>query len=159
MERTASDLTPRSTPTTESGRAGAGSWRVISTENEQNHRPPRCDTVADRIRALPCSTCRASFRVDSCVRTRGDAGQLDVPAVGVGQAERAGGEPARQPCRLPLNFGNRTFGPRRVPFFDAFQLPSAVARLARPDEYASLEFSAHHGAMAFFVWFHDVRRL
>jgi hypothetical protein len=24
------------------------------------------------------------------------------------------------PCRLPLNLGNRTFGPRRVPFFDAF---------------------------------------
>jgi hypothetical protein len=46
-----------------------------------------------------------------------------------------------------------------VPFFDAFQLPSAVARFARPDEYASFEFSAHHGAMAFFVWFHDVRRL
>ena len=63
------------------------------------------------------------------------------------------------PCRVPVNLGNRTFGPRRVPFFDAFQLPSAVARLARPDEYASLEFSAHHGAMAFFVWFHDFRRL
>ena len=63
------------------------------------------------------------------------------------------------PCRVPLNLGNRTFSPRPGKFFDAFQLPRAVARLARPDEYASLEFSAHHGAMVFFVWFHDVRRL
>ena len=63
------------------------------------------------------------------------------------------------PCRLPLNLGNRTFGPRRVPFFDAFQLPSAVARFARPDEYASFEFSAHHGAMAFLAWFQVFRRL
>ena len=62
------------------------------------------------------------------------------------------------PCRLPLNLGNRTFSPRRVPFFDAFQLPSAVARLARPDEYASFEFSAHHGAVVFFAWFQVFRR-
>jgi hypothetical protein len=31
-------------------------------------------------------------------------------------------------------------------------------RFARPDEYASFEFSAH-GAMVFFAWFHDFRRL
>ena len=131
---------------------------MISTENEQNQRPDRYVTVADRIRARPCSTCRASFRVDSCVRT--------VPIRGNRTCRRSSARPNApvvnrhdMPCRLPLNLGNRTFGPRRVPFFDAFQLPSAVARLARPDEYASLEFSAHHGAMAFFVWFHDVRRL
>jgi hypothetical protein len=43
--------------------------------------------------------------------------------------------------------GDRTFGPRRFPVFEAFQLLSAVARFARPDEYASFEFSAHHGAV------------
>jgi hypothetical protein len=38
-------------------------------------------------------------------------------------------------------------------------LPSAVARFARPDEYASFEFSAHHGATVSFAWFQDFRRL
>ena len=93
------------------------------------------------------------------MRTRGDAGQLDVPAVGVGQPERAGGEPARHAVSFALESREPDLRPPGGPFFDAFQLPSAVARLARPDEYASFEFSAHHGAMAFFVWFHDVRRL
>jgi hypothetical protein len=46
-----------------------------------------------------------------------------------------------------------------VPFFDAFQLPSAVARLARPDEYASFEFSPHHGAVVSLARFQDFRRL
>jgi hypothetical protein len=61
--------------------------------------------------------------------------------------------------RLPLNRGNRTVRPRRVPVFDACQLPSAVARFARPDEYASFEFSAHHGATVLLAWFHHFRRL
>jgi hypothetical protein len=60
--------------------------------------------------------------------------------------------------RLPSNLGNRTFGPRRVPFLDACQFPNPVARFARPDEYASFEFSPH-GATAVFAWFHDFRRL
>jgi len=63
------------------------------------------------------------------------------------------------PARLPLNRGNRTVGPRRFPVFDAFQLPNAVARFARPDAYASLEFSAHHGAFSSLTWFHSFRRL
>jgi hypothetical protein len=45
-----------------------GSLRVISTENDTHQRPARCDTVAERIRAAPRSTCRASVRVDSSVR-------------------------------------------------------------------------------------------
>jgi hypothetical protein len=48
VESTARDLMPRSTPIADSGRAGAGSWRSISTENEQNHRPRWCVTVAER---------------------------------------------------------------------------------------------------------------
>ena len=159
VDSTASDVIPKSTPTTLSGRAGAGSWRVISTENEHNHRPPRCDTVADRIRALPCSTCRASFRVDSCVGTRPIRGSFTCLRSGLGRPTAPVVNRHDMACRLPLNRGNRTVGPRRFPVFDACQLPSAVARFARPDEYASLEFSTHHGAMAFFVWFHDVRRL
>jgi hypothetical protein len=46
-----------------------------------------------------------------------------------------------------------------VPVFDAFQLPSAVAKFAKPLEYASFEFSAHHGATVVFAWFHHLRRL
>jgi hypothetical protein len=38
-------------------------------------------------------------------------------------------------------------------------LPSAVARFARPDEYASFEFSAHHGATVSLARFHRFRRL
>ena len=64
-----------------------------------------------------------------------------------------------RPCRLPVNRGNRTCGPRRLPDLEAFQLPSAVARFARPDEYASFEFSAHHGAVVPLAWFHSFRRL
>jgi hypothetical protein len=60
---------------------------------------------------------------------------------------------------LPLNRGNRTVGPRRAPVLDPFQLPSAVARYAKPDEYASFEFPPHHGATVFFAWFHHLRRL
>jgi hypothetical protein len=33
-----------------------------------------------------------------------------------------------------------------VPFLEVFQFASAVARFASPEEYASFEFSAHHGA-------------
>jgi hypothetical protein len=63
------------------------------------------------------------------------------------------------PCRLPVDRGNRTVGPRRLPVFGAFQLPSAVGRFARPEEYASFEFSVHHGAVVFLAWFHIFRRL
>jgi hypothetical protein len=86
------------------------------------------------------------------------AGQRDVPAV-LGRAERAGGEPARAPGALPLNFGNRIFGPLRLPVRESAQLPNAIARFASPDEYASFEFSDHHGAVSFLVSFHALRRL
>ena len=46
---------------------GARSARWTSQVNEQNQRPASRRTVAVRIRALPCSTRRASFRVDSWV--------------------------------------------------------------------------------------------
>jgi len=141
------------------GRAGAGSWRSTSTENEHNHRPPRCDTVADRIRALPCSTCRASFRVDSWVRTSPIRGSLTCLRSVSGRPNAPVVNRHDMACRLPLNRGNRTVGPRRFPVFDACQLPNAVARFARPDEYASFEFSAHHGAVVFLAWFQVFRRL
>jgi hypothetical protein len=59
---------------------------------------------------------------------------------------------------LGFELGNRILGPRRVPFLESFQFPSAVDRFARPDEYASLEFSGHHGAASSFTWFHSFRK-
>lgn len=63
------------------------------------------------------------------------------------------------PARLPLNLGNRARGPRRSPVLESFQFVNAVARLASPDEYASLEFSPHHGATSCLAWFHALRKL
>jgi hypothetical protein len=158
VERTARDLTPRSTPATDSGRAGAGSWRVISTEKDTCHRPARCDTVAERIRARPCSTCRASFRVDSCVRTSPMRGSVTCRRSAAGTPNAPVVNRHDWVFRLPVNRGNRTVGPRRFPVFEACQLPSAVARFAMPDEYASFEFSAHHGAVVCLARFQAFRR-
>jgi hypothetical protein len=132
---------------------------VISTENEQNHRPPKCDTVAERIRARECSTCRASFRVDSCVRTSPMRGSLTRRRSAAGRPNAPVLNRHDMPCRFPVNRGNRTVGPRRFPVFEAFQFPNAVPRFASPDEYASFEFSAHHGATVSLARFHRFRRL
>jgi len=158
VESTASDVIPRSTPTTEAGRVGTGSCRWISTDNEQNQRPPRWVTVADRTRAVPRSTWRASVRADSWVRT--------TPIRGNRTCLRSRSTRPKLPVvkrqdiarRLPLSRGNRTFDPRRAPVFDTFRLPSATARFARPLEYASFEFSGYHGAMSSLVRFHRLRR-
>ena len=58
-----------------------------------------------------------------------------------------------------MNRGNPARGPARAPEREDDQLRSAVARLASPDEYASLLFCAHHGARWFFASFHARRRL
>jgi hypothetical protein len=123
-----------------------------------HQRPPWRVTVAERIRPVPRSTWRASVRVDSWVRTRPMRGSVTCRRSPSGRPNAPVVNQHDRPCRLPLKRGNRTVGPRRVPFFDAFQLPNAVARFARPDEYASFEFSAH-GAMAVFAWFQVFRRL
>jgi hypothetical protein len=107
--------------------------------------------VLDMPREFPAGLVRAH---------QPDTGQRDVSPVGGGQPERAGGEPARQglPFAPLLLRGNRTVGPRRLPDVESCQLPSAVARFASPDEYASFEFSAHHGAVVFLARFQVFRR-
>jgi hypothetical protein len=40
---------------------------------------------------------------------------------------------------------------------ESLQFPSAVAKFARPEEYASFEFSAHHGAICSFARFQVFR--
>ena len=70
---------PRSTPIAEPGRAcRAGTARSTSTVNDTNHRCAVRDTVADRIRAVPFSSLRASLRVDSCVRIVPSRGRVTV---------------------------------------------------------------------------------
>src|SRR5690349_18112887 len=110
------------------------------------------------MRAVPRSTWRASLRVDSCVRTS--------PTRGNFTCRRSSVRPNApvlnrhdNPLRLPLNRGNRTIGPRRLPVREPCQFVSAVARLASPDEYASLEFSPHHGATSHLALFQSLRRL
>ena len=47
-------------------------------------------------------------------------------------------------------------GPRRAPRRDFDQPSRARARASRPELYASLEFSAHHGATTCFARFHSL---
>ena len=97
--------------------------------------------------------------MDSWVRTRPMRGSLTCLRSGSGRPNAPVVNRHDIARRLPLKRGNRTVGPRRVPFFDADQLPNPVARFARPEEYASFEFSAHHGAFSSLTWFHSFRRL
>ena len=128
------NLTPRSTPTTDSGSVGAGSDRSTSTEKDTNQRPARNDTVADRIRAVPAAMRRASLRVDSWVRT--------IPIRGSFTCRRSVSTSPNapvvnrhdNPARLPLNLGKRTLGPFRFPDREDDQFASAVARFASPEE-------------------------
>jgi hypothetical protein len=93
---------------------------VISTENEQNHRPARCDSVTEQIRA---DRARHAGRVSGrLVRAhQPNTRQRDVPSVGRGQAKRAGGEPARHAVsfapesREPHGRATALPGLRRVP--------------------------------------------
>ena len=59
--------------------------------------------------------------------------------------------------RADLNPGKPTRRPSRVPVLLAFQLSSARARSARPDEKASFKLSAHHGATPPLARFHAMR--
>src|SRR6267143_1816093 len=118
-----------------------GRGRVVAFDLDRERAEPPSALVGDGGRA---DTAGAAFEMPGELAgglvgaDQADAGQLHMPAVGVGQAERAGGEPARHRPAFALEAGNRTVGPRRFPVFEACQLPSAVARFARPEEYASL---------------------
>ena len=70
LDSTASCGTPTSTPTVAAGRRGRCSARCTWQVNDTNQRPPCWLIVAARIRAVPCSSRRASFLVDSWVLSR-----------------------------------------------------------------------------------------
>jgi hypothetical protein len=58
---------------------------------------------------------------------------------------------------LDRNAGNPTLRPWRFPARESDQFLSAAHRSAIPVAYASLEFSAHHGATTAFSAFHRLR--
>ncbi len=101
------------------------------------------------MRAVPASAFRACLRVDWAGRT--------APMTGSRMWRRSAPRPNapvvnRQLGRLrcfDLNLGIRAR--------PALQFPSAVARFAHPDAYASLLFSAHHGATSGLAAFHASR--
>ena len=73
------NLDARSIPITEPGRArAAGAARSTSTVNDTNHRWAVRETVADRMRAVPLASLRASLRVDSWLRTVPSRGSVTV---------------------------------------------------------------------------------
>jgi hypothetical protein len=86
------------------------------------------------------------------------AGQLDVPTV-FGRAERAGSEPARQPGAVALELRKPHL--RSLAFTGARVNPVAQhdRQVRQSDEYASFEFSDHHGAVSFLLSFHALRKL
>ena len=59
--------------------------------------------------------------------------------------------------RRDFHRGNPTRRPVRFPVLESDQFFNATTRFARPDEYASFEFSAHHGATSPLAMFHARR--
>ena len=114
-------------PTAEPGRAWrCGTSRSTSTVNDANHRCAVRETVADRMRADPFPTRRASFRVDSCVLMVPSRGSVTVP-----QSQRITPVVNRNESRhFPrfLNRGNPSRFPFRCPFFDLMKSRSARSR-------------------------------
>ncbi len=93
--------------------------------NDTNQRCAVRDTVADRIRAVPSSSRRASFRVDSCVRIVPRRGRVTVP-----RPQRSVPVSRNESRHLPrfLNRGNPSRRPFRSPFFDLVKSRSARSR-------------------------------
>jgi len=123
---------PRSTPTTAVGLRRRG---VVAGDLHRERAEPASAPVRhrrERIRARDCSTCAAEFPGGLVRAHQPDTGQLDVSPVGGGKAERAGGEPARQVFRLPLNRGNAPSGHDASRSSRRAQLASAVARFRQP---------------------------
>ena len=120
-------FTPRSIPAAlPQRRWQSGSTRWTSTVNDTNHRCAVRETVADRIRAVPFSSLRASFRVDSWVRMVPSRGSVTVVP-----EQRITPAPNRnESLHFPrfLAFGNPSRLPFRRPFFDLMKSRSARSR-------------------------------
>src|SRR5205823_901415 len=96
----------------------------VLAENETCQRPRCQDRVAERIRAVPASTLRASVRVDSPVRTTPIRGSRTCRRSWASPNEPVENRHDSRARRLALNRGIRAR--------PALRLPSAAARLAQP---------------------------
>src|SRR5204863_7627739 len=103
------------------------------------------------MRAVPASILRASLRVDSHVRITPMTGSCTWRRSRTRPNDPVVNRQVRRERRFDLNRGIRAR--------PALRLPSAVARFAQPDAYASFEFSFHHGATTSLAAFHAFRRL
>jgi hypothetical protein len=150
---------PRSTPARVVGRAAVrGVVGVRSAyPTEMNSRPHRCDSVMLRIRARPPTTWRCTRRVFSIDRSLPITGTVMVRRSASRRIAPVLNRTRPGSRRADVNRGKPTRRPARVPVLLACQLSNARARSASPLEYASLEFSAHHGATSSLARFHAQR--
>ena len=146
VDRTAKWRIPTSTPTTLVLPLPAGTAHWTSTVKDTNQRSAWRLMVAARMRAVPCSRRRASFLVDSWV--------LITPMRGSWICLRSlrtfsGPVVNRQASRTRpflLSRENPAGRPLRRPALESAQFLRDLASPSNPEEYASLEFSAHQGA-------------
>lgn len=146
VDSTARALIPRSTPTVASGRAGTLTWRATSTVNAQYQRPASRRTVADRIRAVPVSSRRASLRVDSCVLIMPTLGKVTCLRSVSTRITPVVNRTLGAVRRRTLKRGNPTLRPARLPHLESAQFLNERATPSRPVLNASLLHSLHHGA-------------
>lgn len=100
--------------------------RSVSTVKDTNQRCAVRDSVADKIRAVPFSSRRASFRVDSCVPMVPSRGSVTVdPAQRITPVLNRN-ESLHRPRFL--NRGNPSRFPFRWPLFDLTNSRSARSR-------------------------------
>ena len=99
--------------------------RSTSTVKDTNQRCARRDTVADKIRADPFSSRRASFLVGSCVLRVPRRGRVTVP-----RPQRTVPVSRNESRHLPrfLNRGNPSRLPFRCPLLDLVKSRSARSR-------------------------------
>jgi hypothetical protein len=140
---TIKSLTPASMPTTLAPRftcAGRPISRATMQVNDTSQRPVSNRTVALRIRALPASTRRASFRVASWVLIVPSRGKVMWCRSGPSRITPVENENALGAPFFVLNRGNPIRSPPRVPFFDAPQFANASASARHALAYTSFEF-------------------
>lgn len=146
LDKTARLLMPTSTPMIWSGCFGLLAARTISTVKAQNQRLPSRLAVADRIRAVPASSRRASLRVDSWVFIRPILGSVTWCRSGSTRIAPVVNLIEGVVLRRVLNRGKPTRAPARLPDFESLKFFNARATPSRPVLKASLEQPAHQGA-------------
>ncbi len=114
--------------------------------------------MAEKMRALPARTRRSRRRVLSNERSVPTTGRVMVRRSGSTRMTPVVERTLAWSFLLDRHLGKPTFRPFLVPDFESFQFLRAVHRSAMPVEYASFEFSCHHGATVAFSVLNRLRR-